>query len=93
MLKLKDYQENHINEIKQKIEEFLKIDANKICTFEAPTGSGKTIMMADGIGFKYTHSATSSKSSVSTSSVNENTYVLIFLSNFNTSFLKGSIPS
>ena len=47
MLKLKDYQENHINEIKQKIEEFLKIDANKICTFEAPTGSGKTIMMAE----------------------------------------------
>ena len=47
MLKLQDYQEEHINELNQKIEKFIDLESNKICVLHAPTGSGKTVMMAE----------------------------------------------
>ena len=47
MFKLRNYQEKHVSELKQKVDEFLNLDSNKICVFKSPTGSGKTIMMAE----------------------------------------------
>ena len=47
MFKLKNYQEKYINEIEHKINEFINLDSNKICIFKSPTGSGKTIMIAE----------------------------------------------
>ena len=47
MFKLRNYQEKHVSELKQKIDEFLDLESNKICIFKSPTGSGKTIMMAE----------------------------------------------
>ena len=47
MFKLKNYQENHISELEQKINEFLNLESDKICIFKSPTGSGKTIMIAE----------------------------------------------
>ena len=49
MFKLRNYQEKHINELTSKINEFLNLESNKICVFKSPTGSGKTIMMAEVI--------------------------------------------
>ena len=47
MFKLRNYQEKHVSELKQKVDEFLNLESNKICVFKSPTGSGKTIMMAE----------------------------------------------
>ena len=47
MFRLRNYQEKHVSELKQKIDEFLNLEPNKICIFKSPTGSGKTIMMAE----------------------------------------------
>ena len=47
MFKLRNYQEKHVSELKQKVEEFLNLESSKICVFKSPTGSGKTIMMAE----------------------------------------------
>ena len=47
MFRLRNYQEKHVSELKQKIDEFLNLESNKICVFKSPTGSGKTIMMAE----------------------------------------------
>ena len=47
MFRLRDYQEKHTSELRQKIDHFLTLDSNKICVFKSPTGSGKTIMMAE----------------------------------------------
>ena len=47
MFILRDYQEKHVSELKRKVDEFLSLDSNKICVFKSPTGSGKTIMMAE----------------------------------------------
>jgi type III restriction enzyme len=49
MYKLRNYQEKHIQELTDKVNNLLNTDYNKICVFKAPTGSGKTIMMADFI--------------------------------------------
>ena len=49
MYKLRNYQEKHIHELKEKIDSYLNLEANKICVFKSPTGSGKTIMMAETI--------------------------------------------
>lgn len=49
MFKLRNYQEKHTNELTNKVNEFLNSGSNKVCVFKAPTGSGKTIMMADFI--------------------------------------------
>lgn len=47
MFKLRNYQEKHVNNLRQKIDYSLNLDSNKICVFKSPTGSGKTIMMAE----------------------------------------------
>jgi superfamily II DNA or RNA helicase len=47
MIELKQYQENAIEELNEKIDELLDFSESKVCIFKAPTGSGKTIMMAE----------------------------------------------
>jgi type III restriction enzyme len=47
MIKLKDYQEKAISKLKNEINELLESQENKICVFKAPTGSGKTLMVAE----------------------------------------------
>ena len=47
MFRLRNYQEKHVSELKQNADEFLNLESNKICIFKSPTGSGKTIMMAE----------------------------------------------
>ena len=47
MFKLRNYQERHVSELNEKVNKFLNLDSNKICVFKSPTGSGKTIMMAE----------------------------------------------
>jgi len=49
MFKLRNYQEKHVHELKEKVDEFLNLESSKICVFKSPTGSGKTIMMAEFI--------------------------------------------
>jgi type III restriction enzyme len=46
-LELKQYQEEKVEELKNKINELLELGENKLCIFEAPTGSGKTIMVGE----------------------------------------------
>ncbi len=46
-LELKLYQEEKVEELKNKVNELLELDGNKLCIFEAPTGSGKTIMVGE----------------------------------------------
>jgi type III restriction enzyme len=46
-IEFKDYQEKAIVGLKQKANELLDTEGNKICIFKAPTGSGKTLMMAE----------------------------------------------
>ena len=43
----KNYQEKAIVKLKQEVNELLDTEGNKICIFKAPTGSGKTLMMAE----------------------------------------------
>ena len=47
MFRLRNYQEKHVSELKRKVDEFLNLESKKICIFKSPTGSGKTIMMAE----------------------------------------------
>ena len=49
MYKLRNYQEKYTQELTDKVNNLLNSDYNKICVFKAPTGSGKTIMMAEFI--------------------------------------------
>lgn len=46
-LQLKNYQDEKVEELKNKINELLELDGSKLCIFEAPTGSGKTIMVGE----------------------------------------------
>ena len=46
-LQLKQYQDEKAEELKNKVNELLGLDGNKLCIFEAPTGSGKTIMVGE----------------------------------------------
>ncbi len=46
-IEFKDYQEKAIVKLKQEVNDLLEADGNKICIFKAPTGSGKTLMMAE----------------------------------------------
>lgn len=46
-IELKDYQENAVVRLKREINELLDADAAKVCIFKSPTGSGKTLMMAE----------------------------------------------
>jgi len=47
MIELKDYQEKAIEKLKSETNELLESDDNKICVFKSPTGSGKTLMVAE----------------------------------------------
>src|ERR1035437_4272356 len=47
IFEFKDYQENAIVKLKVKVNELLDADESKICIFKSPTGSGKTLMMAE----------------------------------------------
>lgn len=47
MIELKEYQQNAVNELVKQTRGLLGSSGSKICVFKAPTGSGKTIMMAD----------------------------------------------
>jgi type III restriction enzyme len=47
MIELKDYQIKAINKLKNEVNELLESTENKTCIFKAPTGSGKTIMIAE----------------------------------------------
>jgi len=49
MIELKEYQDTAVNELKDKINELLDFSENKVCVFQSPTGSGKTIMMAESL--------------------------------------------
>ncbi|MBP8591168.1 DEAD/DEAH box helicase family protein [Candidatus Shapirobacteria bacterium] len=46
-MQLKIYQENAIDELLEKTKKLLELGGNKKLVFKAPTGSGKTIMMAE----------------------------------------------
>lgn len=46
-LQLKQYQDEKVEELKNKVNELLELDGSKLCIFEAPTGSGKTIMVGE----------------------------------------------
>lgn len=46
-IEFKDYQEKTIVKLKQEINDLLDLEENKICVFKSPTGSGKTLMMAE----------------------------------------------
>lgn len=47
IVELKDYQEEAIEQLKNKTNELLDFSESKVCVFKAPTGSGKTIMIAE----------------------------------------------
>ena len=46
-IEFKNYQEKAIVRLKQETNDLLDTEGNKICIFKAPTGSGKTLMMAE----------------------------------------------
>lgn len=47
MISLKDYQKEAVEELKERVNKLLDKAGNQVCIFKAPTGSGKTIMMAE----------------------------------------------
>lgn len=47
MIKLKDYQKQAVENLHTKIENSLKSSENEIVVFQAPTGSGKTLMVSE----------------------------------------------
>ncbi len=46
-VELKNYQEKAVGKMKDEVNELLESEENKICIFKSPTGSGKTLMMAE----------------------------------------------
>ncbi len=46
-IEFKNYQEKAIVKLKQEVNDLLEAEGDKICIFKAPTGSGKTLMMAE----------------------------------------------
>jgi type III restriction enzyme len=46
-IEFKDYQEKAIVRLKAEVNDLLDAEGNKICIFKSPTGSGKTLMMAE----------------------------------------------
>ncbi len=46
-INFKTYQETAIDELRDRVNALLKKEGNKICVFKAPTGSGKTLMIAE----------------------------------------------
>lgn len=47
MIELKEYQHTAVHDLLKQIRGLLNCSGTKICVFKAPTGSGKTIMMAE----------------------------------------------
>lgn len=47
IFEFKDYQENAVVRLKREINDLLDADGDKVCIFKSPTGSGKTLMMAE----------------------------------------------
>ncbi len=47
MIQLKNYQTNAVERLHMTIESLFRSSENEVCIFQAPTGSGKTIMVAD----------------------------------------------
>ena len=47
IFEFKDYQENAVVKLKREINDLLDADGDKVCIFKSPTGSGKTLMMAE----------------------------------------------
>lgn len=46
-IEFKNYQENAVVKLKREINELLDADESKVCIFKSPTGSGKTLIMAE----------------------------------------------
>lgn len=47
MIVLRNYQSNAVERLKDGVERVLRLPENGICIFQAPTGSGKTLMVAE----------------------------------------------
>lgn len=47
MIELKEYQKEAVERLKEKIEKLLKSSESEVCIFQAPTGSGKTLMVSE----------------------------------------------
>jgi len=47
MIELKKYQKDAVERLQKSLERILASDEHQICVFQAPTGSGKTLMMAE----------------------------------------------
>jgi type III restriction enzyme len=48
-IEFKNYQEKAIVKLKQEVNDLLDAEENKICIFKSPTGSGKTLMIAEAL--------------------------------------------
>jgi type III restriction enzyme len=46
-IEFKNYQEKAIVKLKQEVNDLLDAEGNKVCIFKSPTGSGKTLMIAE----------------------------------------------
>jgi type III restriction enzyme len=47
MIELKDYQKQAVENLHRKIENSLRASDNEVIIFQAPTGSGKTVMVSE----------------------------------------------
>ena len=47
MIELRDYQNKAVDELYDRFERMLKSSEQKTCVFKAPTGSGKTVVVAE----------------------------------------------
>lgn len=47
MITLKDYQKEAVENLKETVEKLLRSSESEICIFQAPTGSGKTLMVSE----------------------------------------------
>jgi len=47
-MKLKNYQEIAVDKLLSLSKKLLQKEGTRVCVLKAPTGSGKTIMVADG---------------------------------------------
>ena len=47
MIRLRDYQERAVRDLLEKSQRLARSSGNKLLVFKAPTGSGKTVMMAE----------------------------------------------
>ncbi|MHA1215613.1 MAG: DEAD/DEAH box helicase [Candidatus Hodarchaeales archaeon] len=71
MIELKNYQEKAIEKMRSEINELLEYSESKICVFKSPTGSGKTLMVAEFLKRLVTHRVDDKKLSFIWISVNK----------------------